>query len=315
MPLTITVIVYLIGTLPKILLALSIVCIFALLLIGNKKKLPATTDTLSEAKGSKGLPLDSTTTTTNLTPLHLPGPLDTLYEVKESPTSPLFDECLDKGKGSSSMDGIKKTTTPSTVMRPSQTLAKAPIPQPSFSSPPLTNSYYGRRRSHSQSSTTPSSYSHHGGTPPLTMSPSLSTSTTDSQQGQSPALSPSCSTASSLRQRRRNSRVGQLVQHFEMNRLDTRPLIKAEHIRSPCKVSDTIASLNRHQDSSSTTTTTANSPHQCTDSPRSIIDHRSVGFHPVFTAWEKRATEAHLLPMPSQSTPTRLSTNRTSPWS
>jgi hypothetical protein len=280
------------GTLPKVLLALSIVCIFALLLIGNKKKLPATTDTLSEANGSKGLLLDSTTTTTNLAPLHLPAPLDTLYEVKESPTSPLFDECSDKGKGSSSMDGIKTTTTPPTVMRPLQFYATAPFPQPSFSSPPLTNSYYARRRSHSQSSTTLYSYSHHGGTPPLTMSPSLSTSTTDSQQGQSPVLSPSCSTASSLRQRRRNSRVGQLVQHFEMNRLDTRPLIKAEHIRSPCKVSDTIASLYRHQDSS--TTTTASSPHQCTDSPRSIIDHRSVGFHPVFTAWEKRATEAHL---------------------
>jgi hypothetical protein len=285
------------GTLPNILLALSIVCIFAFLLIGNKKKLPATTNTLAEANGSKGLPLDITVATTNLAPLHLPGPLDTLYEVKESPTSPVSDECLNNGKGSSNMDGIKTMTTPLTVMRPSQTWAKAPFPQPSFSSPPLTNSYYARRRSHSQSSTTASSYSYHVGTPPLTMSPSLSTSTTDSQQGQSPALSPSCSTtpAPSLRQRRRNSRVGQLVQHFEMNRLDTRPLIKAEHIRSPCKVSGTIASLYRHQDSSaSPTMANASSPHQCTDSPRSIIDHRSVGFHPVFTAWEKRATEAHL---------------------
>lgn len=193
------------------------------------------------------------------------------------------------------MDGIKTTTTTtasSKAMRPLRTLAKAPSPQPSLSSPPLTHtSYYARRRSHSQSSTTPSSYSYHVATPPLTLSPSLSTSTTDSQQGQSPVLSPSRSTTSASSLRRRNSRVGQLVQHFEMNRLDTtRPLIKTEHGQSPFKVSDTIASFSRHHDNRASLTANASSP----DSPRSIIDHRSVGFHPVFTAWEKRATEAQM---------------------
>ncbi|KAI8338428.1 hypothetical protein BC941DRAFT_512567 [Chlamydoabsidia padenii] len=229
--------------------------------------------------------------TSTLTSSQLPTQLDTVYEVTESVTK----------------SGIMHDSNHLGILDDGNILAfstKPPLPQPSFSTP--SPRYTRRPRANTQPfhSSTP---------PPLTMSPSLSTSTTQS----SPALSPSCS--STLHQRRRrDSRVGQLVQQFEMG-VDSRYSVSSTCYKEDIannKVNDTIASLYKiHTANSPSSPIACQSPtsRSSSDTTRTI-GHRSIGFHPVFTTWEKRVTEANslIVPSPSRSTPARLVTRRSS---
>ncbi|CAO3599928.1 unnamed protein product [Absidia cylindrospora] len=247
---------------------------------------------------------------------HTPELLDTLYEEKESPVSFTCDNTVEGDDNYKKDDISLSCTAIKNAKMPPLSLKTSPTPTPSLSSPPsMDSSRYFRQRSLALSICTDD----FARTPPLDLSPSISTSTTASQ---CLTPTPSCSTTStsSLRQSRRNSRVGQLVQQFEIRRLEpssSTPIIKPDMIYpgSMRRVTDTIATLHNTSSSKPTSkpprpvsintkvptavSTFSASPSTHYQSPRNltpststrVIDHRSIGFRPAFSAWENRISE------------------------
>ncbi|ORZ24569.1 hypothetical protein BCR42DRAFT_403198 [Absidia repens] len=285
----------------------------------------------------------------NIVLAHTSELLDTLYEEKESPASLTLDNTKKDMKYED--DNYRKAdvslscTAIKNDMMPPLSLKTSPTPTPSLSSPPsVDSSRYFRRRSTTPSLALSISTDDFTRTPPLDLSPSISISTTASHmEYQCLTPTPSCSTTStsSLRQSRRNSRVGQLVQQFEIRRLEpssSTPIIKPDMIYpgSISRVTDTIAALHKYKDNTSSKSKpkpprpasintkvatavstfsafpSAHSSTQC-QSPMNItpststraIDHRSIGFRPVFATWENRISEVKstVVPSPSISTP------------
>ncbi|KAI8093314.1 uncharacterized protein BX664DRAFT_357770 [Halteromyces radiatus] len=128
-------------------------------------------------------------------------PLDTLYELQESVNPSTLDTDLEATN--TKLDFSSRTP-----------LNIAPSPKPSSSTPPT----YPRHCPSRSSPSTALDYSLvTADTPPLTLSPSLSTTSTTSSIQDPPLSVPSLS---SFNSKRRSSRVGLLIQQFEIGRLE-----------------------------------------------------------------------------------------------
>ncbi|KAI8335926.1 hypothetical protein BC941DRAFT_429762 [Chlamydoabsidia padenii] len=113
----------------------------------------------------------------------------------------------------------------------------------------------------------------------------------------SPALTPSRSVTLPCT-KRRDSRVGQLVQRFETGRSSDGLLdchsTNIDMIHTSGNKRHTLIPFHGHSPSTLTSPVSTRA-----------IDYRSIGFRPAFTTWEKRITEGNplLVPIPSRSFP------------